>query len=146
MTSHTDCLLAASTSRPWGMVAVAYRWITEPYERAQYTVRKLRFRRIQICNNLTHDILTQIRPLAHNAPWQACRVTVRWQIGGGVLYLYDTLWKAQLTLVQQRSIDRAKHYQGLNGTQPHSMHPYGCKSDVSQRDSCLSARRGVGQV
>ena len=107
------------------MVAVAYRWIPEPYERARYTVRKLRFRRIQICNNLTHDILTQIRPLAHNAPWQACRVTVRWQIGGGVLYLYDTLWKAQLTLVQQRLIDRAKHHQGVNGTQPHSMHHVG---------------------
>ena len=65
-------------------------------------------------------------------------MTVRWQVGGGVLYLYDTLWKAQLTLVQQRLIDRAKHHQGLNGTQPHSMHPYGCKSDVSQRDSTLA--------
>ena len=62
-------------------------------------------------------------------------MTVRWQVGGGVLYLYDTLWKAHLTLVQQRLLDRAKNHQGLNGTQPHSMHPYGCKSDVSQRDT-----------
>ena len=89
------------------MVAVAYRWIPEPYERARYTVRKLRFRRIQICNNLTCDILTQIRPFARDASQQACHVTVRLQVGGGALYSHDTLWKAYLTLVQQRLIDRA---------------------------------------
>ena len=66
VTSHTGCLLAAPMGRPWGMVAVAYRWIPEPYEGARYTVRKLRFRRIQIFNNLTCDILTQIRPLARD--------------------------------------------------------------------------------
>ena len=89
------------------MVAVAYRWIPEPYERARYTVRKLRFRRIQIFNNLTCENLTQIRSFARDASQQACHVTVRLQVGGGALYSYDTLWKAYLTLVQQRLIDRA---------------------------------------
>ena len=89
------------------MLSVAYRWIPEPYEGARYTVRKLRFRQIQIFNNLTCDILTQIRPFARDASQQACHVTVRLQVGGGALYSYDTLWKAYLTLVQQRLIDRA---------------------------------------
>ena len=89
------------------MVAVAYRWIPESYERARYTVRKLRFRRIQIFNNLTCDILTQIRSFARDASQQACHVTVRLQVGGGALYSYDTLWKAYLTDTGSTKIDRS---------------------------------------
>ena len=58
-------------------------------------------------NNLTCENLTQIRSFARDASQQACHVTVRLQVGGGALYSYDTLWKAYLTLVQQRLIDRA---------------------------------------
>ena len=94
-------------ARPGAVLSVAYRWIPEPYEGARYTVRKLRFRRMQIFNNLICDILTQIRSFARDASQQACHVTVRLQVGGGALYSHDTLWKAYLTLVQQRLIDRA---------------------------------------
>ena len=89
------------------MLSVAYRSIPEPYEGARYTVRKLRFRRIQIFNNLTCENLTQIRSFARDASQQACHVTVRLQVGGGALYSYATLWKAYLTDTDSTKIDRA---------------------------------------